>query len=331
MGHSQATHTSRRALSTPPTQLGSRSPNCGPRDHAQGIARYSQQERAELLSRLRGTEPSALAGNLEDPPQGMSLRHLSRKLTRPRDSAAINALWLRRQDLPTRLRHAWLCDLSGDNPARPATYHGHWDTFPSKRETTILDPVFRWGLQHRMGFPAQEAGRKRGRTPPAGQTLAIRFWMNWVDMPAACSAAKRQASSELWALLSCILLRAAWKTIAECKPVPTAARPPKSSQLVRPDLADEHPGARPQQDSPTTAHSSEETSWARPDSARPTPLRSTNGPGPTLSRCPPQRRQVHEGWLRSSVGLRPVLMRCRCQRKWTRECTRRYPRKCSRK
>ena len=62
-----------------------------------------QDERAELFSRLRGfchTEPSAVAGNLDDPPQGMSLRHLSRKLTQSRDSAAINAFWLRRQDLP---------------------------------------------------------------------------------------------------------------------------------------------------------------------------------------------------------------------------------------
>ena len=69
-----------------------------------------QEERAELFSRLRGfchTEPSAVAGNLDDPPQGMSLRHLSRKLTQSRDSAAINAFWLRRQDLPPCLRHAW--------------------------------------------------------------------------------------------------------------------------------------------------------------------------------------------------------------------------------
>ena len=77
-----------------------------------------KEERTELFARLRGfchTEPTALAGNLDDPPQGMSLRHLSRKLTQSRDSAAINAFWLRRQDLPARLRHAWLCNLPGDN------------------------------------------------------------------------------------------------------------------------------------------------------------------------------------------------------------------------
>ena len=31
----------------------------------------------------------------------MSLRHHSRKLTHSRDSATVNAMWLRRQDLPT--------------------------------------------------------------------------------------------------------------------------------------------------------------------------------------------------------------------------------------
>ena len=105
----------------------------------------------------------------------MILRHLSRKLTHSRDSAAINALWLRRQHLPARLRHAWLCNLPGDNPARPATYHGHGDwlhTLPGKWETTILDPVFRWGLQHRTSdFPASVAGYKCFPTHPWAQTL----------------------------------------------------------------------------------------------------------------------------------------------------------------
>ena len=134
-----------------------------------------QEERAELFSRPRGfchTEPSALAGNLDDPPQKMSLRHLSRKLTHTRDSTAINAVWLRRQDLPARLRHAWLCNLPGDNPARPATYHGHGDwlhTLPGRWQTTILFPVFRRGLQHRMRLPAPGARFKCGRTPQGGK------------------------------------------------------------------------------------------------------------------------------------------------------------------
>ena len=136
-----------------------------------------KEERAELFARLRGfchTEPTALAGDLDDTLQGMSLRHLSRKLTQSRDSAAINAFWLRRQDLPARLRHAWLCNLPEDNPARPATYHGHGDwlhTLPGRWETTLLDPVFKWGLQHRMGFPAPGAGFKCGRTRGANPAM----------------------------------------------------------------------------------------------------------------------------------------------------------------
>ena len=102
-----------------------------------------QEERAELFSRLRGfchTEPSALAGNRDDPPQGMSLRHLSRKLTHSRDSAAINALWLTPRSSQTCLA----LQSPGDNPARPATYHGHGDwlhALPGKWETTILNPA----------------------------------------------------------------------------------------------------------------------------------------------------------------------------------------------
>ena len=60
----------------------------------------------------------------------------------------------------------------GDNPARPASYHGHGDwlhTLPGRWETTLLDPVFRWGLQHRLGFPAPGAGQKCGRTPQGGK------------------------------------------------------------------------------------------------------------------------------------------------------------------
>ena len=41
-----------------------------------------QEERVELFACFRGlchTEPTAVAGNLDDPSQGMSLRHLSRK------------------------------------------------------------------------------------------------------------------------------------------------------------------------------------------------------------------------------------------------------------
>ena len=58
-------------------------------------------------------------------------------------------------------------------------------THPAGRwETTLLDPVFRWGLQHRLGFPAPRAGHKRGRTPQEGKPAnrAATSWMSLVDM-----------------------------------------------------------------------------------------------------------------------------------------------------
>ena len=42
---------------------------------------------------------------------------------------------------------------------------------------------------------------------------------------ASYSHAKRQASSEMWAPLACLLLRAAWQSITECLPTHVTARP----------------------------------------------------------------------------------------------------------
>ena len=36
-------------------------------------------------------------------------------------------------------------------------------------ETTLLDPVFRLGLNQRLGFPAPGTGQQSGRTPPGGK------------------------------------------------------------------------------------------------------------------------------------------------------------------
>ena len=93
---------------------------------------------------------------------------------------------------------------------------------------------------------------------------------------AAHSAAKRQASTELWAPLSCILLRAAWQSLAECQPAPTAARPPNSPQLVRVDTTEEHSSARPNRARSLTQNSSEEDSWARPNDVH---LEQVSSPG----------------------------------------------------
>ena len=99
MESSQAPHRGWRTLPPPPPQPGSDRQSCGARYHAQGITTSYRQnllkeERVELFARLRGchTEPTAVAGNLDDPPQRMSVRHLNRKLTQSRDSAAINGL-----------------------------------------------------------------------------------------------------------------------------------------------------------------------------------------------------------------------------------------------
>ena len=136
-----------------------------------------QEERAELFSRLRGfchTEPSAVAGNLDDPPQGMSLRQLSRKLTQSRDSAAINAFCFDDKTSPLVFDTPGSATFLGTTrPGRPPTMDTVTGSTPCQADGrhTLLDPVFRWGLQHRLGFPAPGAGQKCGRTPQGGKAV----------------------------------------------------------------------------------------------------------------------------------------------------------------
>ena len=81
-------------------------------------------------------------------------------------------LWKRRAELGDTLRHQWIRNLPGDAPARPESYHGHGEwlhCLPGKWETTLLDPVFRLGLNQRLGFPAPGTGQQCGRTPPGGK------------------------------------------------------------------------------------------------------------------------------------------------------------------
>ena len=128
-----------------------------------------------LIDRLRGISerhPTHMAGDLSDPPPGLSLRHLSRKLTKSIQSRAISDLWRRRADLDATLRHQWTRNLPGDTPARPESYHGHGEwlhCLPGKFETTLLDPVFRLGMNQRLGFPAPGTGQQCGRNPPGGK------------------------------------------------------------------------------------------------------------------------------------------------------------------
>ena len=112
-----------------------------------------------------------MAGDLMDAPPGLSLRHLSRKLTRSINSKAVSDLWKRRAELSETIRYQWLRNLPGDSPVRPDSYHGHGEwlhRLPGKWETTLLDPVFRLGLSQRLGYPAPGAGQQCGRTPPGG-------------------------------------------------------------------------------------------------------------------------------------------------------------------
>ena len=117
-------------------------------EHTDSFRHYLiRQEGDDLLERLRGLSerhPTQMAGDLSDPPP-LSLRHLSRKLTKSIQSRAISDLWRRRADLDATLRHQWTRNLPGDAPARPESYHGHGEwlhCLPGKFETTLLDPVF---------------------------------------------------------------------------------------------------------------------------------------------------------------------------------------------
>ena len=116
---------------------------------------------------------------------------------------------------------------------------------------------------------------QHGRTAPGAQALFQRLLHHRTQTlvrqgTAAYSAAKRQASSELWAPLSCILLRAAWQSLAECQPTPTVARPPNSSTPVRLDTDETPQEVRPTWTTTPYTQSSEDTPGARPFSARPT-------------------------------------------------------------
>ena len=75
-------------------------------------------------------------------------------------------------------------NLPGDAPARPESYHGHGEwlhCLPGKFETTLLDPVFRLGMNQRLGFPAPGTGQQCGRTP-RGARDAHTSWTHTAGM-----------------------------------------------------------------------------------------------------------------------------------------------------
>ena len=107
-----------------------------------------------------------MAGDLLEDPPGLSVRHLSRKLTRSIHSKAVSELWKRRAELEDTLRRQRFRNLPGNSPAQPDSYHGHGEwlhCLPSKWETALLDPVFRLGLSQRLGYMP-----KMRQNPPGG-------------------------------------------------------------------------------------------------------------------------------------------------------------------
>ena len=144
-----------------------------------------RQEGDDLLERLRGISerhPTQMAGDLSDPPPGLSLRHLSRKLTKSIQSRAISDLWRRRADLDATLRHQWTRNLPGDAPARPESYHGHGEwlhCLPGKFETTLLDPVFRLGMNQRLGLSCPGHRTAMWTHPFWGEEMPTHFGSLW--------------------------------------------------------------------------------------------------------------------------------------------------------
>ena len=81
-----------------------------------------------------------------------------------------------------------------------------------------------------------------GRTAPGAHAIFQRLIQHRTQLLvrqglAPFSQAKRQASSELWVPLACLLLRAAWQSIAECLPTHPTARP----SFPSPAGPDSHP------------------------------------------------------------------------------------------
>ena len=84
--------------------------------------RNLSDKKARLLDRLRGISekpPAHMAGDLHKAPVGLSLRHLSRKLTRSIHPNAVGDLRQRRADLDNTPRYQQAKNLPGDNPAQP--------------------------------------------------------------------------------------------------------------------------------------------------------------------------------------------------------------------
>ena len=134
-----------------------------------------------------------MAENLLEAPTGLSLRHLSRKLTRSIHSKAVSDLWKRRAKLEDTLRHQWLRNLPGDSPTQPDSYHGHGEwlhCLPGKWDTALLDPVSGWvSVNGRVSFPGH--GPEMWTNPPREANNVNTSWIPMDDTqrvaPKACT------------------------------------------------------------------------------------------------------------------------------------------------
>ena len=156
---------------------------------------HSQRKPKGDGEKVDGQKKNITTIDLLDAPPGLSLRHLSRKLTKSIHSKAVGDLWRRRAELSDTIRHQWRRNLPGDSPAWPDSYHGHGEwlhCLPGKWETTLLDPVFRLGLSQRLGYPAPGTGQQCGRTPPGGKQCQHIFESNFdpYGRHAACCTKK---------------------------------------------------------------------------------------------------------------------------------------------
>ena len=117
-----------------------------------------------MSGRLRGISehpPAQMARGRLEAAAGLRLRHPSHKLTRSIHSKAVSDLWRRRADLSETLQYQWPRDPGHPSPTRQLPWT-RGSRLPGKWEATLLDPVFRFGLCQRLGYPAPGTGQRCG-------------------------------------------------------------------------------------------------------------------------------------------------------------------------
>ena len=127
-----------------------------------------------IVTTFRDKMRQNMTGDLLDAPPGLSLRHLSRKLTRSIHSKAVNDLWKRRAELEDTLRHQWFRNLPGDSPAQPDSYHGHGNgstACPASGRPLFLTQSSDWVSPNGLDT-LPRARAKDAAEPPRGESCA---------------------------------------------------------------------------------------------------------------------------------------------------------------